>query len=162
MPCQLINTDRCADSKYCIYIYLNITPPLTIQLIHSFTKWKIFWPLVGANYLSCSVTLRDIQSTLRDIQSTLRDIQPAHLRLLIYSRWYNSKRWIEKNLEGTGTGLIKVLYQDWHESKEEDHERRNHNIKLSYQNVIWAPLIQVQTNVSTIPMVILLLTAPRL
>ena len=143
-------------------------PPLTIQFIHSFAKWKIFWPLLGPNYLSCSVTLRDIQSslrdikstirdiqstlrdiqstlrdiqstlrdiqstlrdiqsTIRDIQSTLRDIQPSHLRLLIYSRWYNSKSWIRKNLEGIGTWLKKVLYQNWPEHTEEEHERRNH------------------------------------
>jgi len=61
-----------------------------------------------------------------------------------------------------GTGLMKVLYQDWPEGTEEDHEIRNHNIRCSYQNFIWAPLIQVQTSVNTIPSVILLLTAPRL
>ena len=68
----------------------------------------------------------------------------------------------KKEFGRNGPGLIKVLYQDWPEGAEEDHERRNHIIRCPYQNFIWAPVIQVQTNVNTIPVVILLLTAPRL
>ena len=79
------------------------------------------------------------------------------------SSWFpypHSKRWIGKNLEWNGTGLINVLYRDWPEDTEEDHERWNHNIRCFYQNFIWAPLMQVQANVNTIQY--LLSTTPRL